>query len=59
MKEKICPLLAMATPPVYPPAECIMDRCAWYVPGLRSEVEGRCAIQMLGVAMPELIQGVR
>lgn len=29
-ESKICPLLAMSTPPIKPPAECLGDRCAWW-----------------------------
>ena len=58
-ESKICPLLAMSTPPIKPPAECLGDRCAWYVPPLSSRGEGRCAVQMMSRCMPELVDGVK
>lgn len=57
MKNKICPLLSACD------AEsnhyCEEGRCAWYVPHMKyTLVEGRCAFQMLGEAMPELVKAV-
>ena len=59
MNNKICPLLSMSTPTVKGPAECLGAACAWYTPHTNHiRVEGRCAIQLLGAAMPELIKAV-
>lgn len=65
MNNKICPLLSMSTPTVKGPAECLGAACAWYMPHTKYvphanhiRVEGRCAIQLLGAAMPELIKAV-
>lgn len=52
--KKICPLLSAAD--LDSLAYCQGERCAWYVP---FPYEGRCAIQMLGTAAPELVQVVR
>lgn len=53
-KKLLCPLLSASDPDSL--SCCQGERCAWYVPFL---CEGRCAIQMLGMAAPELVQGVR
>ena len=62
MENKICPLLC-ACPADIPP-ECKGYNCAWYVPPICTPNgcpmnEGRCAVQMLGLAAPELVNGVR
>lgn len=60
MNTRMCPLLSMSTPTVKGPAECLGAACAWYMPHANHiRVEGRCAIQMLGTAMPDLIKAVR
>lgn len=61
-ESKICPLLAVCAADV--PAKCLGERCAWYAPPAiahngRTINEGRCAVQMLGLAAPELVNGVR
>ena len=55
MNEKICPLLTTASTPII---QCLGDCCAWYVPPLYPGMEGRCAVQSLGV-LPDLAEGVR
>lgn len=56
MNNKICPLLSACD------AEnnhyCEEGHCAWWIPPLGPRSEGRCAIQLLGAAMPELIKAV-
>jgi hypothetical protein len=53
MNEKssvICPLLSIHEEDFI---QCQGEHCAWYVPPVRLDGEGRCAVQFLG-ALPEL-----
>ena len=53
--EKLCPLMTAHTGE---PTLCVHGRCAWYMPIHRHCCrDGRCALQMLGAAMSELIGG--
>ena len=56
--NKICPLLSINDDPESL-SLCEGSRCAWYVPPLSAKGDGRCAVQLMGAAMPDLVQGVR
>jgi len=62
MRQIICPLLSTTSDSAY--QECEAERCAWYVAPApeangASLHEGRCAIQLLGLAAPELVKEVK
>ena len=62
MEPKICPLLSTASDSAY--QTCEEERCAWYVPPiLRPSGDplnaGHCAVQLLGLAAPELVRGAQ
>ena len=58
MNNKICPLLSI-NDDSGSLSLCEGTRCAWYVPPLSAKSDGRCAVQLMGAAMPDLVQGVR
>lgn len=58
MNNKNCPLLSAAVDEnsLVP---CQGELCAWYVPAVSARCEGRCAVQVLGLSAPELVDRVR
>ena len=57
MKNKYCPLLSTTAGDDF--VRCQGEACAWYVPDANPFQEGRCSVQMLGAAAPELVKGVK
>lgn len=58
MNEKICPLLSINDGPESL-SPCEGPLCAWYVPPLGPRGEGRCAVQLMALCVPDLVDGVR
>lgn len=57
-ESKICPLLSISDDPSSL-SQCEGARCAWYIPPLSRHGEGRCAVQMMSMALVEIADGVR
>ena len=60
--RKYCPLLSITAEDSL--VDCQGEMCAWWIPPVCTPNgepinEGRCAVQTMGLAAPELVQGVR